>query len=664
MLLRRKRILYRHSRYAKSPLKGAAPEGRIVRPVSTTAQLEPQKMHPETETGTGESGSRSQSTPAPSVASTQANTATTFDLEYWKKVSTSPSVVSRSTTVQLADDQRLSFPGPPNRSLRQRLEAMKTNHLSNLDRELESLPHYKSYQEHNHRPPLEPTIIADLVKSVNKLTTRTSTMIDDDRKACEAGSMEVTCPYCCCVISSATAMSKDKWADHVKHDIDPYVCLFEDCDAPDVLYGHSQSWLKHMRQHSKRWRCPAKSHEPLVFETQPEYETHMVETHKVHGPQVLLMIQRHCRSSGPLFESCPLCGASGPNLSLESHIAGHLVHLALKSLPSFDDDVDSEDMDEVGSRSDRSNPQAQDNPQEVKEPNTRPEVPRLSKDPIGTKQMLKLRVEELHKPMLVPSSLIVPTFDGFSERIVQDNPSLSRILIQRFASEQVHRYRRLLENQKQHNFVASIRECSSGEYCLAQGGSPKLLRPGAEKPLMSRLNILPPRAVKGLPSKFECSWCFRTQTIHKGSEWATHVLEDLQPYTCTFHDCKQPPTFKIKEDWIRHEGESHRRLEWWECDIMSCHYRFYVKLEYIRHLSLEHHVRVPSIKTDTFDKRTGGELWATLDRNHNKTTRTPSTEPCCFCGNVASTWRQHIEHLARHLEQMALPVLSLLQTSV
>ncbi|KAH8753243.1 hypothetical protein F5883DRAFT_632829 [Diaporthe sp. PMI_573] len=125
--------------------------------------------------------------------------------------------------------------------------------------------------------------------------------------------------------------------EHVKNDLDAYVCLFEDCDDPEELWTHSESWLKHMRKHALRWRCPAKSHRGQHFETQEHFRTHLVEDHKKNysDAELALLTDRSRQATGPLFMSCPLCGGTSEQVNgkLEEHIAGHLRSLALKSLP-------------------------------------------------------------------------------------------------------------------------------------------------------------------------------------------------------------------------------------------------------------------------------------------------------------------------------------------
>lgn len=88
-----------------------------------------------------------------------------------------------------------------------------------------------------------------------------------------------------------------------------------------------------MRQHRPRWRCAARAHGVLVFYEKSEYEEHMRRRHKSIQPQLSILAERSSRPSGPVFQSCPLCG-EGNRADLEEHIADHLTYLALMSIPS------------------------------------------------------------------------------------------------------------------------------------------------------------------------------------------------------------------------------------------------------------------------------------------------------------------------------------------
>jgi serine/threonine-protein phosphatase PP1 catalytic subunit len=129
---------------------------------------------------------------------------------------------------------------------------------------------------------------------------------------------------------------------HVRNDLDAYVCLFTECDSPDLLYRHSEEWLKHMREHALRWRCNSKSHIPLIFDSRETYANHIQDAHgaKFSAAQVRVLADKNARPIKPLFESCPLCDVTEAiNGNLEDHIVGHLRFLALKSLPPYEDEV-------------------------------------------------------------------------------------------------------------------------------------------------------------------------------------------------------------------------------------------------------------------------------------------------------------------------------------
>ena len=121
------------------------------------------------------------------------------------------------------------------------------------------------------------------------------------------------------------------------------MCLFEECNEPEVIYKHSDHWLKHMRQHTLRWYCNAKSHGVQKFDDQLDYEDHMRESHEgaFTESQLPLLVKQSARTTGPMFQSCPFCGEDHAlNMGcLDDHIVGHLRHLALKSLPPAEDDL-------------------------------------------------------------------------------------------------------------------------------------------------------------------------------------------------------------------------------------------------------------------------------------------------------------------------------------
>ncbi|KAK2773562.1 hypothetical protein FQN52_004541 [Onygenales sp. PD_12] len=347
MLLRRKRILYRRSRYGQFPSRNtpSAPQMMAPKRGITEADVQP----PQLSRSLGQPKIVSDAKPTPSVAESRTMTATTLrtsTMNEWKKAST-PSVISESKSISPSHHEELAFPPPPAGSPLRKFRTLKEQRRAKHQERLNSLPHFSLYQQYNGNPPLHPNII-DLLKSdILNLESDLEQEIERDRKDCFNSNVEVTCPYCCCVLSSADVTSDRKWIEHVKHDVYPYVCLFETCDAPDTLYNHSEDWLKHMGQHQLQWLCAVKSHEVLIFNNQSEYEEHMSTRHKVSKSQAALLAERSSRPPRQIFVSCPLCGYSNSNSSLDGHIATHLRYLALKSLPFTDDGTNDSGSDEM-----------------------------------------------------------------------------------------------------------------------------------------------------------------------------------------------------------------------------------------------------------------------------------------------------------------------------
>lgn len=190
---------------------------------------------------------------------------------------------------------------------------------------------------------------------------------------------------------------------------------------------------------------------------------------------------------------------------------------------------------------------------------------------------------------------------------------------------------------------------------------------------------VPQPPVLRLPAEFECPICFKVKTFSKPSDWTKHVHEDVQPFTCTFEDCREPKSFKRKADWVRHENERHRHLEWWTCTIPDCSHTCYRKDNFVQHLVREHKMAEPKLKAQKAAKRAkketldGGpsegtpsqedfdEVWKLVNSCHQTTINLPSQEKCRFCGSACQSWKKLTVHLARHMEQISLPVLDLIK---
>ncbi|RYP07570.1 hypothetical protein DL765_009120 [Monosporascus sp. GIB2] len=183
-------------------------------------------------------------------------------------------------------------------------------------------------------------------------------------------SKEAICPYCFHVVDKEE-MRHARWTD-----IEPYVCLFDECEKPNECFRTVEDWVNHMRwQHALVWCCQAEGHETMMYHSKVDFETHMrLEHHEAFTEsQLPILIKKSARPSSDLFTSvaldlrkgntvldmfgvCPLCpftvDPGGPSMSqsleversidadskrIRDHIAGHLESIALLSLPERDD---------------------------------------------------------------------------------------------------------------------------------------------------------------------------------------------------------------------------------------------------------------------------------------------------------------------------------------
>lgn len=289
------------------------------------------------------------------------------------------------------------------------------------------------------------------------------------------------------------------------------------------------------------------------------------------------------------------------------------------------------------------------------------------------------------------SENITPTLDGFRQHILKLNPSLAsnnQYLVDRIAHQMVVRYKNLQNQKIKHLRAARTGHCHSGDLCLEKGGTFRSLesRNGVRDidPITAQADSsdgdanphegtissetfpagIPMPPASTLPAEFECRICYSSRKFIKPSDWTKHVHEDVQPFTCTWDHCREPKMFKRKADWVRHENEGHRHLEWWTCDVDECKHTCYRRDNFLQHLVREHKFTEPKVKTKAAIKKSGANdpTWQKVEKCHAETTRRPTEEPCSFCGKTFPTWKKLTVHLAKHMEHISLPVLRLVST--
>ncbi|USP72745.1 hypothetical protein yc1106_00019 [Curvularia clavata] len=292
--------------------------------------------------------------------------------------------------------------------------------------------------------------------------------------------------------------------------------------------------------------------------------------------------------------------------------------------------------------------------------------------------------EAVAMDLKVGSGPIIPTYEGFRIHIRQLNPRLADYMVERLTQGQIRRYKRMIEFKVKHFNAVKNRDCSSGKFCPDLGGESQQLpararnkdfnveddgEPSSEGNVVSSqfpFGVpLPP--VKCLPAEFECPLCFKVKKFYKPSDWTKHVHEDIQPFTCTFPNCGEPKSFKRKADWVRHENERHRHLECWSCQIAECNQICYRKDTFVQHLIREHKIAEPQERStkgankDMSKNADADDIWSIVARCRRDTAKQPKDEPCRFCGNICISWKKLMVHLAKHMEQISMPILPLVE---
>jgi O-acetyl-ADP-ribose deacetylase (regulator of RNase III) len=150
----------------------------------------------------------------------------------------------------------------------------------------------------------------------------------------------------------------------------------------------------------------------------------------------------------------------------------------------------------------------------------------------------------------------------------------------------------------------------------------------------------PPKAANG-DKDFECPYCFIICPARygKGRAWKTHVLQDLQPYICTYPDCESSEQlFRSRREWSDHES-SHRKA--WRCpEHPNAVYRSRSGLE--DHLRRKH--------SDSFPE---AQLGTIINVGETSTVDTREKCPVCFVKVNTEGGFSLQNHVANHLERLA-----------
>lgn len=185
MLLRRKRILYRRSRYGNLAIPTTS---GIVQPQITLPTLRIRAGGPEQPQ---ENSKHGPVIAAPkSAVKSLAQTATTLALEHFQRAS-APSAVSVSKTVALGDHEQLVFPPAPLNIIRKKFHELKRK------------------REEFHKTQVGSNLISDA--AIKRAEVELQELLKDDWNECVKTAGEVICPFCFYTLPAQHIVDENKW---------------------------------------------------------------------------------------------------------------------------------------------------------------------------------------------------------------------------------------------------------------------------------------------------------------------------------------------------------------------------------------------------------------------------------------------------------------------
>lgn len=151
-------------------------------------------------------------------------------------------------------------------------------------------------------------------------------------------------------------------------------------------------------------------------------------------------------------------------------------------------------------------------------------------------------------------------------------------------------------------------------------------------------NLPPPPREAAEDTDFTCPYCrVLCPSRHgNGRAWRAHVIQDLEPYTCTYVECSSGARlYGSRSDWLDHENKRHRSI--WKC----C---YHTSLEFSTLQALKSHLQ----RDHAF---TGSETDELVSISQYP--KDDDREECPIC--LEST--EHIKnlplHIANHMERIA-----------
>lgn len=140
--------------------------------------------------------------------------------------------------------------------------------------------------------------------------------------------------------------------EHIRQDIQPYVCTYEKCPDTDRMYASRHAWIEHERLvHRRIWRCF--EHRSFISTSKNGLLQHFLDCHKgLDGQQIENLLDLAETTVSDNRQTCPFCYSIGPfDKGFYNHVAFHQEQLATFAVPrSFDSNNEADSGRAKGTR--------------------------------------------------------------------------------------------------------------------------------------------------------------------------------------------------------------------------------------------------------------------------------------------------------------------------
>jgi hypothetical protein len=155
-----------------------------------------------------------------------------------------------------------------------------------------------------------------------------------------------------------------------------------------------------------------------------------------------------------------------------------------------------------------------------------------------------------------------------AQHVSHKHPHADQFLIDRLGSAMAKQWAILKYRRKKQIKISHQMDNAEGEaYVKAFDDSSQLPLEAASSELPHaktspdeqeaiKVPVLPNEGANNTP--FECPYCFFVITISDSRAWAHHVFRDLMPYMCVFPDCSTSyRSYESRREWYHHIQEKH-----------------------------------------------------------------------------------------------------------